>query len=60
MRAALKTLLTRLPGIQLHPNRPPERNQSFFVNGFSVLPVAWDPAAVRPAANLPAAAATPS
>ncbi|MGH2669007.1 MAG: cytochrome P450, partial [bacterium] len=60
LRAGLKSLLSRLPGIHLHPSRPPERNPSFFVNGFFVLPVAWDPAAVRPAAERQAAAATPS
>jgi hypothetical protein len=57
LRAAIQTLLTRLPGLQLHPTRPAERNRSFFVNGFSSLPVVWDPAAVRPADRRPATSA---
>lgn len=56
LRAGLKTLLTRLPGLHLDPSRGRERHPSFIVNGFFVLPIAWNPATVRPAAEQPAAA----
>jgi cytochrome P450 len=45
VRVALRTLLTRLPGLGLHPARRPDRNTSLIINGFSSLPIVWDPAA---------------
>src|SRR5581483_2024834 len=48
LRIALRTLLTRLPGLDLDPRRTPERSPSFTVNGYASVPVVWDTAAVRP------------
>jgi hypothetical protein len=48
LRIALRTVLTRLPGLRPDPDRPPERTTSFTVNGFTSVPVVWDPERVRP------------
>ena len=48
LRIALRTLLTRLPGLALDPANPPERNTSYLINGFSSVPVVWDPGKARP------------
>ncbi len=45
----LRTLLRRLPGLELDPARPPVRNTSMFINGFSSVPVVRDPARALPA-----------
>lgn len=56
LRIALRTLLTRLPGIDLDPTRDRVRNDSFFINGYAKLPVVWDPARVLPAGVVAAVA----
>jgi hypothetical protein len=45
LKIALKTVLQRLPGLALDPARPPERARGYMVNGFTSLPITWDPAA---------------
>jgi hypothetical protein len=48
IKTALETVLKRLPDIRLVEDRPPTRSTALTVCGFIHLPVAWDPAAVRP------------
>jgi hypothetical protein len=48
LRIALRTVLTRLPGLELDPDRPPLRNASFTVNGYSSVPIVWDTGMARP------------
>lgn len=56
LRCALRTLLTRLPGIEPDPTRDRVRNKSFFINGYAAFPVVWAPARALPAG----AVATPA
>lgn len=53
MQLAIGTLLRRLPGIDLDPDRPPTRETMLSVNGYRTMPVRWDPRGVR-AASAPA------
>ena len=48
LRIALRTVLTRLPGLDLDPDRAPRRSTSFTVNGYTSVPIVWDVARVRP------------
>jgi hypothetical protein len=48
LRAAVETILRRLPGINLDPDDPPARSTALTVNGFTNIPVRWDTAATRP------------
>jgi hypothetical protein len=48
LRIALRTVLTRLPGLALDPRRPPQRSDSMTVNGWATVPVVWPAARSRP------------
>lgn len=48
LRAAIQTLLRRLPGLELDPDKPPQRNLSLTINGFTSVPIRWDPATTKP------------
>ena len=48
VKIALETVLRRLPGVDLDPDDPPTRSTALVVNGFTNLPVRWDPAKVAP------------
>jgi cytochrome P450 len=41
LRTALRTVLTRLPGLALDPDRPPVRTTSWTVNGWASVPCVW-------------------
>jgi cytochrome P450 len=41
LRIALRTILTRLPGLRLDPARPPVRTTSWTVNGWASVPIVW-------------------
>jgi hypothetical protein len=46
--AAFETLFRRLPGLQLDPDDPAERNTTkLTITGFTRLPIRWDPARVQ-------------
>jgi cytochrome P450 len=51
LTAALRTILTRLPDIRLDPDNPPSRWETLTSSGFRHVPVVWDPALTRPAAE---------
>lgn len=44
LRIGLGTLLRRLPGVHVDPDREPVRSQVLIINGFAKLWVRWDPA----------------
>jgi cytochrome P450 len=48
LKVAIETVLRRLPGLRLDPDQPPTRSTALTVNGFTNLPVVWDPAQARP------------
>ena len=45
---AVETLLRRLPGLQLDPDREPSRATSLTLNGFDSVPITWDVRNTRP------------
>jgi cytochrome P450 len=45
---AFETVLRRLPGLRLDPDDPPVHSTALHSNGFSRLPLRWDPAAALP------------
>jgi hypothetical protein len=47
LTAALRTILTRLPGVTLDPDRPAVRWPTLTSSGFRHVPVVWDPDRVR-------------
>ncbi|MDT7664629.1 MAG: hypothetical protein QOD04_4185, partial [Pseudonocardiales bacterium] len=48
LKVAIETVLRRLPGLRLDPDQAATRSTALTVNGFTNLPVAWDPAQARP------------
>lgn len=56
MRLAVEMLFRRFPGLELDPDHPPVRNTGMTINGYSSLPVRWDPAKARRSSDLAAAA----
>ena len=46
LKAAMATLLRRLPGFELDPTRSPVRKTVLLANGFASMPIRWDPAKV--------------
>jgi cytochrome P450 len=47
LRIAFETLLTRLPGFELHPDHPLERVPNLHTNGFQAVWIRWDPQQAR-------------
>ena len=41
LRIAFGTLLRRLPGLRLDPNKESRRNRMLLIDGFDYLPVVW-------------------
>jgi cytochrome P450 len=52
LKLAFTTLFGRLPTLEIDPDKQPTRNKLMIIHGYDYLPVRWDPASVRPRAEV--------